>query len=75
MATLSFSEVPKLQEGVGPYGYRIHLHDACGGQSFTLERTDGEASGDVYAFLESFFAERQMAVRFYDAARLEFTVR
>ena len=38
MATLSLLEVPKLKQLAAQYGYTLHLHDACGGQSFTLER-------------------------------------
>ncbi|MFT8889086.1 MAG: hypothetical protein ABF904_09735 [Ethanoligenens sp.] len=72
MSTFSMLDVPKLKELVRPYGYNIHMHDACGGQSFTLERIGDKASEDVYGAIEAFFAERHMTVRFYDDARLNF---
>ncbi|MFT9056479.1 MAG: hypothetical protein ABF449_07620 [Ethanoligenens sp.] len=74
MSTLSLLDVPKLKELVRPYGYNIHMHDACGGQSFTLERTGEKASADVYGAIETFFAARHMTVRFYDDAKLNFVV-
>lgn len=72
MAALSLLEVPKLKELVRPYGYTIHVHDACGGQSFTLEQMNENPSEQVYEAIKEFFAGHRMSVDFYDAENLNF---
>lgn len=72
MATLSMLEVPKLKELVRQYGYTVHVHDACGGQSFTLEQIGDNPSKQVYEAIEKFFSEYQMTVHFYDDKKLDF---
>lgn len=72
MAVLSLLEVPKLKELVHPYGYVVHVHDACGGQSFTLEQVGENPNEQVYGVIEKFFSEHQMGVRFYDNEKLNF---
>lgn len=74
MAILSLSEIPQLKGLVRQYGYAVHVHDACGGQSFTLEPVGGHPSQQVYGAIEIFFSEHQMAVNFYDHEKLNFTV-
>lgn len=64
----------KLKELVAQFGYDVHLHDACGAQSFTLEPTAGNQSGQIYEKIEEFFAKHQMSVRFYDSEKLNFVV-
>lgn len=40
MAIVDFSEVIKLKNAVNSeFGEKVHFHDACGGQYFTLEKT------------------------------------
>ncbi len=75
MSALSILEVPKLKETAEKYGYTVHLHDACGGQSFTLEVIDSSHSDGVYDAITHFFSQRNMTVNFYDAAKLNFTVK
>ena len=71
MATLSFLEIPALKKLAQTYGYGLHVHDACGGQSFTLEPGE-DPSAQVFAAIEAFFAERHMTVAYYDAKKLDF---
>lgn len=71
MATLSILEIPALKKIGLEYGYTVHLHDACGGQSFTLAAC-GDTNEAIYPAIENFFAAHQMTVRFYDAAKLNF---
>lgn len=75
MAVLSLMEVPRLKELVSQYGYVVHLHDACGGQSFTLEPVNDNPCKQVYEAIERFFLEYQMAVNFYDDEKLNFVAR
>lgn len=75
MAVLSLPEVSALKELIAQYGYTVHLHDACGAQSFTLEPDGGEQSGQVYGEIEKFFSARQMSVNFYDNEKLNFVAR
>lgn len=43
MAIVDFSEVIKLKNAVNSeFGEKVHFHDACGGQYFTLEKTNPE---------------------------------
>ncbi len=75
MAELSLLEMPKLKQLVRQYGYAVHVHDACGGQSFTLEQVDENPSERVYEAIKEFFAERGMSMDFYDEKKLNFAAR
>lgn len=49
-------------------GYRVHLHDACGGQFLTIE-TLPRGNHDAQALrtaIETFFAEAETPVEFND---------
>ena len=74
MSVLSMLEVPKLKKLAKQYGYSIHIHDACGGQAFSLEE-DGETSNDIYPALEEFFKEHHMTIRFFDEKKHNFSVK
>lgn len=75
MAILSLLEMPALKTLTEQYGYTVHLHDACGGQAFTLEPLGAQTSAQVYPALEEFFAAHRMTVKFYDAQKLNFVAR
>lgn len=72
MAVLSIGEIPGLKELIKPYGYTIHIHDACGGQSFTLEKTGDETDGAVFGVIEKFFRDHRMAVHYFGEDKLNF---
>lgn len=55
MAMLSLSETLKLKQLVSRYGVLVHVHDACGGQSFTLEPGGNPPDQQVYEEIENFF--------------------
>ena len=48
--------------------FRIHLHDACGSQSFTIEPTVNCACEDHYdemkAEVEDYFNEKRISIKF-----------
>lgn len=73
MAVLSFLELPELKKLAAQHGCVIHLHDACGGQSFTLEAASQPPTAALYDDLARFFAQRGMAIHFYDDEKLHFT--
>lgn len=75
MAVLSLSEIPKLKELIKPYGYTIHVHDACGGQSFSLEPIDENPSNKVFEEVEKFFTSHDMNVKFFNDDKLDFIAR
>lgn len=75
MAVLSLSEIPKLKELIKPYGYMIHVHDACGGQSFSLEPIDENLSDKVFEEVEKFFKLHEMTVKFFNDDKLDFIAR
>ena len=74
MAILSLGEVPELKNGALKHGYNIHVCDACGGQSFNLEKISDDSSDEIYAFIERFFADRNMTVKYYGKDKSGFTV-
>lgn len=48
MAIVDFSEVIKLKNAVNSeFGEKVHFHDACGGQYFTLEKKQSR-NGRIY---------------------------
>lgn len=53
MAIISFSEVIKLKDAVSKnFGEKVHFHDACGGQYFTLEKTDKNLQKFITNFMK-----------------------
>lgn len=74
MAVLSFLEIPALKALAADCGYVLHLHDACGGQSFSLEAGENPRAC-VWDEIKRFFAQRGMQVEFSGADRLRFGVR
>lgn len=72
MAILSLTEMTALKKSVSKYGYHIHIHDTCGGQSFELQPVSENPSSSVYGELENFFAEHNMTIQFYDTQKLNF---
>ena len=63
MAIIDFSEVIKLKESVkNEFNEKVHFHDACGGQYFTLEK-DNE---NLRNFITQFMLKNGYRVRFYD---------
>lgn len=75
MAILSLMEMSKLKSLVTQYGYAIHMHDTCGGQSFTLEPISSDLNQQVYTALKDFFNERGMKLDFYDKDKLNFVAK
>ncbi|MBQ8134675.1 MAG: hypothetical protein IJ192_09780 [Clostridia bacterium] len=74
MAVLSILEVPELKKMAEQYGYTIHIHDACGGQAFSLEE-NGEVSDEIYHALEEFFKKHHMTIHFFDEKKHNFSAR
>lgn len=75
MSILSILEMPSLKKTAAKYGYTVHMHDACGGQLFTLEAVGDTQSDDVHDAISNFFADRSMTVNFYDAEKMNFTAK
>lgn len=72
MQVLPMQEILKLKDLVHEHGYVLHLHDACGGQSFTLEPNDENPDKQVYEEIEKFFQSHGMTAHFYDTEKLNF---
>ncbi|MEG1427316.1 MAG: hypothetical protein RSC76_06460 [Oscillospiraceae bacterium] len=75
MAILSLGEIPALKELLLPYGYGLHLHDACGGQAFSLEALTSSPEEGAFPVLEEFFAARRMTLHYFGEDRLNFIVK
>ena len=53
MTVIDFSEVIKLKEAVQKeFGEKVHFHDACGGQYFTLETENPQMNKFIADFLK-----------------------
>ena len=78
MAVLSLGEVPALKKLMEEMGYVIHMHNACGGQSFDIDPIDKEqktVSDAAAQAIERFFSMRGMKVYFQDESRRNFVAR
>ena len=54
---LNFSDVAELKKVVAAkFSLRIHFHDGCGGQYFTVE----EMTDELKSFLTEYFTERNV---------------
>ena len=61
---LTLSEVAELKKEIAErFSVRIHFHDGCGGQYFTV---DG-ATDELKAFLTEYFAKQKLNVRFSES--------
>lgn len=75
MAILPLSDFLTLQNKIQVYGYKIHIHDTCAGQSFHLETIGEFQNTDVFDIIESFFESLGMTVEYFGEDRLNFTIR
>lgn len=61
MSALSIDEVLALRKAVqDKFGVYVHLHDACGAQSFSVDKN--EMTEELRHFLESYFDDRGRSV-------------
>lgn len=74
MAVLSLSEIIKLKKHIEPYGYTVHVHDACGAQSFGLEKIRDEVDDKVFEALQEFFDPYKLDIHFYNDDKQNFTI-
>ena len=52
MAIIDFSEIIKLKEAVKKeFDEKVHFHDACGGQYFTLKKNDENLRNFITQYL------------------------
>jgi hypothetical protein len=81
MIVLTFSDIITLNKLLleKRLNYKIHLNDACGSQSFRIEKLDGgeENENDKESFyeeLESFFKSKGADIQ-YNITKTEFWVK
>lgn len=74
MKILSLNKFLELKELIKPYGYGIHIHDGCGGQSFTLEILTDNYDNSVYEVISKFFINEYMTPQYLDDKKLDFIV-
>ncbi|MGN0610703.1 MAG: hypothetical protein ACI4JI_02865 [Ruminiclostridium sp.] len=67
---ISITEASLLKKEImGRFGTALHFHDGCGGQYFTLEKSNDEITG----FIKEYFAAKGRTVTFI-ANETQFTV-
>ena len=67
MGILSLYDVIDLKkEASDRFGYTIHMHDACGGQSFSTEEP---MSGELKTYIEQFCTEKGLTVQFMEGGK------
>lgn len=70
MSIVDFSEVVKIKDAVKEkFNEKVHFHDACGGQYFTLEKTNPE----MVEFIKNFMHKQGYKADF-DKNGLSFTL-
>ncbi|MGN0806537.1 MAG: hypothetical protein ACI4MC_05815 [Candidatus Coproplasma sp.] len=58
---LTLNEVTELKKIIeNRFSARLHFHDGCGGQYFTVD----EPNDELKAFLTEYLSERKLEVRF-----------
>lgn len=75
MKTLSIDEIIKLKEKTKEFGYELHTHDACGGQSFSLKLVLEEEDKKVFDIIKEFLKEKGYDVEFFGKNKLNFTIK
>ena len=61
---LTLNDVAMLKKALeNRFSARIHFHDGCGGQYFTVDGLTGE----LKAFLCEYFSKRKLKVRFSES--------
>ena len=69
---VTYNEVIELNHILEEKGlsFKLHLHDTCGSQSFTMEllgNSDGqEHYVEMKLEVEKYFAEKEISIRFID---------
>lgn len=69
---ITFSEIIDLNHMLEEKNlkFKVHLHDACGSQSFTVEPLGNSASDGLYdemkAEVEKYFIEKRISIRFLE---------
>lgn len=80
MAIVTFDQMIELNEMIKnlELHFKIHLRDACGGQSFWIEPLGDDISADeyekLYMILDAQFAKNKMTI-IYAADKINFTVK
>jgi|APHig6443717497_1056834.scaffolds.fasta_scaffold03451_3 hypothetical protein len=65
MAFLKFSEIVDLNKILNENNFacKVHLHDACGKQFFSLETTDKEIDFPIILeFIKNYFSEKNIEI-------------
>ena len=75
MPVLSFEKVADLKKRTELLGYKLHMHDTCGGQSFSLEPITDYPSDIVFDVIEDFFMTNGMKVDYYGSTILDFVAK
>lgn len=61
MAVLNLDEVLELKADLKErFGVHLHMHDVCGGQSFSIDLP--ELSEEVKQYLEEYFSRRGQSI-------------
>lgn len=70
MKIVSFNEIIELNHIIveKDLGLKLHLRDACGGQSFWLEKSASLTPNLelLYYELEQYFAHKNMSIEYFD---------
>jgi len=80
MAIVTFDQMIELNEMIKNLDlkFKIHLRDACGGQSFWIEPLGSDISVEenekLYMILDSYFMKNKMKIEYADD-KINFTVK
>lgn len=74
MKVLSIADAALLKDIAKGYGCALHMHDACGGQAFSIEPPHGTPYDGLYREIEDFLMRRGMQPRYFGDKKLDFTL-
>ncbi|MDF2821543.1 MAG: hypothetical protein K0R15_1984 [Clostridiales bacterium] len=69
MKIVSFNELIELNRNFEEksVGLKVHLRDACGGQSFWIEKLTTDCDVDLfYSELENYFKNKNLSVEYFE---------
>lgn len=69
MKTLTYDDVIRLNKQLEEYKVHVSLHDACGGQSFSIK--EEQIPAEVYGIVDSFFSSLGVKLE-YDRKKRSF---
>lgn len=67
MAIMEIDKVLKINKALEALGCKLHIHDTCGGQAFSIEELENTNIMEATVKIKTFFEEEGFETKFYDS--------